>query len=279
MKDFFLKIVLTVACYVLPSFSAVAEIIFEDDFESSSSVKSGGWSAVGKNVTLETKNCNNSSKCVKIRYAEQGYSPYLLQKTIRDANVSEVYVRFYFKFDDPAICCPGGAKFLKFFGDRSGEGYANTTFGMGGLGESGTPVFRKLIYGDGSGTLNDAQASIRFDGVANDKLVEFKHFTDHFSANDGKWHHFEAYMKYNENGKRNGEYKVWFDGELKLHAVNVKNRNNLNTRKFERVALGDFHHDGGNTTWNIWYDDVVISTNYIGPADGLSPPKGLKIVQ
>ena len=120
-------------------------------------------------------------------------------------------------------------------------------------------------YGGGDGLSNDGQRIIRFNGTRSDENVTIHKSTGEFDPRDGKWHCFEAHMKYNDNGQRNGIYRVWIDGEMRLHAANVKNRNDLNSRFFESVQLANYCHSNWSHLWHLWFDDVVIADEPIGP--------------
>jgi hypothetical protein len=92
-------------------------------------------------------------------------------------------------------------------------------------------------------------------------------------------------MKYNDNGKRNGHYRVWIDGKLRLYANNVKNRNDLNSLFFGSVQLANYCHSNWEKTWHLWYDNVIIADQYIGPLDNVSqdnqapvPPTGINVL-
>ena len=126
MKYPFLRfmIPLSLAIFWLPS--AQSEVIFQDNFDSYTGAITG-WNYVGTNVTLQTSGCISNSKCAKVAYTGKGTAPYTLSKDVSSRNLSEVYVKFNFKVDNPA----GGSKFLKLFGKGlDPEGYANSTFGL-----------------------------------------------------------------------------------------------------------------------------------------------------
>lgn len=116
---------------------------------------------------------------------------------------------------------------------------------------------------------------------------------------DGNWHSIEIRTKRNSAiGAANGLIEVWFDGVKKStwadYPANDINFNNGGTdlRGWRFVSIG-----GNNMSWTTacsdgsgsmseceqWYaiDDVVISTQYIGPGDvptaSLNPPSNLRI--
>lgn len=253
MRSFSLIVSLLVFCVGIPP--VFGKVIFQDDFDGYTNSISG-WGA-GTNVTLQNNGGIDNSKCARVNYTSKGTGPYYFSKNILSHKLSEIYVRFYFKVDYPS----GGSKFLKLFGESDAPvGYANTTFAL----NYSSNTLNELSYGDGSGTSNDTQTIIRYSGKAFDSNVNVVKFSNSFDPRDGKWHCFEAHMKYNTNGKRDGVYRVWIDGNLRIHATNVKNRNDKNSMFFRSVDLANYCSDKFENAWNLWYDNVVISTEPIG---------------
>jgi hypothetical protein len=219
---------------------------------------------------LSTRGCFNGTKCARVRYSEPGTGPYWFGKKIDSYNLSEIYVKFYFKVVGPS----GGAKFLKIFGEPNDpEGYANTTFAI----KYHTGSLSEISYGDGTSKTNDTQHIIKYDGKTKDEEVNIIHSTDQIDIADGNWHLFKAHIKYNRNGKRDGVYRVWVDGVLRVHAENIKNRNDRNSMNIRSVDLANY--SPSNNNWELWYDEIVISTKSDSTGAELSPPTGLKILQ
>ena len=124
------------------------------------------------------------------------------------------------------------------------------------------------------------EAVIRCNGTKTDLAVNIIQKTADVDPRDNRWHSFEAHMKYSENGRRNGIYRVWIDGELRLHAINVKNRHDTNSMFLKSVDLANYSSDQQEHDWNLWYDNVVISTTPIGGAElSIAPPKSPIIVE
>jgi hypothetical protein len=235
-----------------------AEIIFQDDFDGySDSPANHGW-GVSSNISMVNGQGVNESRCAMVTYVRSGTSPYWFGVNVGDLNRNALYIRFYFKVDDPS----GGCKFLKLFGkQKQPEGYANTTVAI----KYTSSLLYEISYGNGGGTTNDTQTVIRYAGEHSDSNVNVLVAEGPFDPRDGKWHSYEFYMKYNDDGKRNGEYKVWIDGQLRVHAVNIKNRHDDNSNEFGSVQLANYCHSNWEHTWNLWYDNVVIADEYIGP--------------
>jgi hypothetical protein len=79
----------------------------------------------------------------------------------------------------------------------------------------------------------------------------------------GKWVCLEQMIQVNTIGKADGELAAWIDGELYLHMTGFRWRTDEKGR-IKRFNLGIFIHETRRTN-SVWYDDVVLSTGYIGP--------------
>jgi len=79
----------------------------------------------------------------------------------------------------------------------------------------------------------------------------------------GRWYCMEMMIKANDAGHDNGEIAAWIDGELYMHYTGF-NWRTTNELKIKRISLGIYIHN--NPKDNIcWFDDVALSTGYIGP--------------
>ncbi|WP_168121490.1 cohesin domain-containing protein [Paenibacillus sp. HB172176] len=229
------------------------QVLFEDDFENYTDVPMNhGWRGIS-DIEVDQTGGVDGSHAAKVPITGQGN--HYLARTISRDNVSQVYVKFDFRMDNPS----GGSKFLKLFGKQiqpaSTYGYANTTFGL----DYWEDVLKTLSYGNGSSIGNDTATIIDYNGTHSDPDVVVETSSGPFDPKDGEWHTYEAFMKYNSNGNRDGEYMILIDGVPTLHATNVKNRNDLNSNEFRAVSFADYTSDQYNgTPWNLWYDNVVI---------------------
>jgi len=79
----------------------------------------------------------------------------------------------------------------------------------------------------------------------------------------GRWYCMEMMIKTNDAGHDNGEIAAWIDGELYMHLTGF-NWRTTNELKIKRISLGIYIHN--NPKDNIcWFDDIALSTGYIGP--------------
>lgn len=242
---------------------ANAAVLFQDDFDGyTDSPSNHGWQ-IASAVSAPSNEGYNGSRGIKISYTTDGTPPYWFGwNGLRSFNRSALFVRFYFRTGPNQ----GGNKFVKLFGKTNGTGYANTTFPL----ESGGSIFA-VRYGNGSSTANDTQTLNSLNGKSNDPAVIFQKYTSTFTP-DNKWHCFEIYMKYNTDNNRDGVYKVWIDGVLRLHTTNVKNRHNANTRAFDSLQFANYTATSTSTVRPLWYDNIVVADEYIGPIGSSSLP-------
>lgn len=84
----------------------------------------------------------------------------------------------------------------------------------------------------------------------------------------GRWICLEHMIKANDVGQANGELAAWIDGKLYVHYRGIRWRSSPAV-KLKRFDLGVYVHAATKDN-TVWYDDVVLSTGYIGPkgADG-----------
>ncbi len=87
---------------------------------------------------------------------------------------------------------------------------------------------------------------------------------DRLTLQRNRWYCLEHMIRANDVGKANGELAAWIDGKLYLHFQGLRWRSDPKvTLKRFNVGLYVHHARQDNT---VWYDDVVLSTGYVGPA-------------
>jgi len=90
-----------------------------------------------------------------------------------------------------------------------------------------------------------------------------------FVIERGRWYCLEFMIKLNTVGEKNGEQAFWVDG------VKIFHLRNMRWRDSELLKLNSFwfnvyiHESRQDNT--CWYDDLVISTEYVGPMEGVKP--------
>jgi hypothetical protein len=78
-----------------------------------------------------------------------------------------------------------------------------------------------------------------------------------------QWYCLEHMIKANDVGQANGQLAAWIDGKLYIHYTGLRWRTSDDV-KLKRFNIGVYvHHARKDNT--VWYDDVVLSTGYVGP--------------
>ena len=191
---------------------------------------------------------------------------------IPQTGINELFIEFKAKMPGPLR---HGCKFLKVFGQNTpSTGYANTTFGLGyEAGEMYSVSFGGGTVGDGNDQQeqleNDTHNVILFSGdypqwigrsfpnasVLTPQKSEFQWSDD--------WHHFRIKFKFSSGNTKetetaDGEYYVEIDGKIYVDAQGLFNRHHLNL-PIDKVELFGWAQNG-NHPFELWYDDVIIST-------------------
>ena len=79
----------------------------------------------------------------------------------------------------------------------------------------------------------------------------------------GRWYCLEQMIQANEPGKADGELAAWIDGKLYIHYTGIRWRTTADL-KVKRFNFGVYVHKATRDN-TVWYDDVVLSTGYVGP--------------
>jgi hypothetical protein len=112
--------------------------------------------------------------------------------------------------------------------------------------------------------------------------------SNRFILQSGRWYSIEVRRRLNDAGTANGILQMWVDGLLIMDHRNVNYRVQRNgayganfTYGTNWVMISDYALQGVSQNQSIYYDDVKLSTTYIGTSGGgtaPSPPTNLRIV-
>lgn len=171
-----------------------------------------------------------------------------------------------------------GLKFVKVFGKREGDAYANTTFGLDYTGiDDGIGTLYAISFGDGTDRIGDSQNVIFLDGTypsyagrSYGKTAIIKTpMKKNFKASDWgtTWHDFRIMIKFNDattnqNEVANGAYYLAIDGDVYVDATGLFNRHFAST-DISHVEFGGWAQGArgvANPAFDIYYDDIVISS-------------------
>ncbi|MEO2006294.1 MAG: hypothetical protein ABGY41_19605, partial [Candidatus Poribacteria bacterium] len=81
----------------------------------------------------------------------------------------------------------------------------------------------------------------------------------------GRWYCLEHMIRANTPGQADGEMAAWIDGTLYLHLTGFRWRTTADLR-LKRVSLDVYVHSSEQTN-TVWYDDIALSTGYVGPME------------
>lgn len=79
-----------------------------------------------------------------------------------------------------------------------------------------------------------------------------------------RWYCLEQMIRANRPGEADGEMAAWIDGKLYLHFRGFRWRSDERVR-LKRFEIGVYVHQSARDN-TVWYDDVALSTGYLGPA-------------
>jgi len=239
------------------------EILFQDNFNYSDSPNNHGWSA-GPTSSIAPGAGPDGSNALKIAFnCDSNSCGDRFHNWTVPATTSELSIKFNFKMDCGAGNCVGGAKFLKLFGIRNGDNYANTTFQL----IYQTSTLEQILYGC-SGDTRDAINVFRYNSppgiynsCSNSSSPEITTSRGSIiNPKDGQWHTLAVQMKYNDDGINNGLYNVWYDDVKVIGVTDVNNRSNTNSKYFKTVQIGGWNQYYGGIPYDIYYDNFIVTT-------------------
>ena len=79
----------------------------------------------------------------------------------------------------------------------------------------------------------------------------------------GRWYCFEVLVRCNQPGKKDGEQVLWIDGKEVLRVAGLRWRD-TESLKLNMAMFGNYSSNSRHDR-TYWLDDVVISTEYVGP--------------
>jgi hypothetical protein len=90
-----------------------------------------------------------------------------------------------------------------------------------------------------------------------------------FTAELDHWHCYEIMGKANTPGERDGRVAFWVDGVLRGDFPNLRLRS-VEELKINNVQMSTYT-SRVRPNQNLWYDDIVVATSYIGPQKAVTP--------
>ncbi|MFH1257148.1 MAG: Ig-like domain-containing protein [Candidatus Diapherotrites archaeon] len=276
------KALLLALLLVLISISASAGIIFEDDFEGWNDAAPNDSSLIWSPSNGSISSASNGKWCSSQQWNEYGLPDtqvissegrYNSQSVVGnvesrvqpsvgvisllpDKTHDELYFRWYMKYDETWSWWP----------NQNGQKLARMAVGPADVGC--TTLNDHIIPSFAWGRMvHDIWPVVGTGFYSNPEAYWYDY-------GPGKWILIEIYAKLNTVGQSNGILTSWINGKEVLHEEGVVIRNH--NYNFANFTMGDniiYTNAAGSSgvPWlppeekQIWFDDVKVSTNYIGP--------------
>ncbi len=286
MKFKYLSIIFAFSLFFAPA-NGFSEMLFQDDFESDSSNWScgsgqlskwdNGWMECGYTAGFgfewkmgPGRNGGNAVYSWKKNIlALSGYRSESMKWFEGTSVKREIYHRWYMKFP---------SKIDKVISD----GFKFWRYVLRANGNSGPPeIYLNMNPGSGSRIIGSPGFAISFADTSGWIVLPSPNWRD------GNWHCHELRMKLNDSGQSNGILQYWMDGVLRYSNTSLDwKARDVNNCGFHRFGVGIGNTTESNafemTDWTgIGFDDVAVSTSYIGPGGDTgspAPPGNLRII-
>ncbi len=267
-----------------------ASVVFTDDFEQEESAadlrsKWGNAYGPGLSIVAEPANANGGRKSLLITMPRQNEPLSVGVDRALDGTHDVLFMRWYMKFDPewfvkggsvhngssisskyvtpdgqstPGVRADGKNKFLAAFECENSSGVS-----PGRLNAYVYWAEQFDRYGDHmfcSGEVIPNSYSRSGKATFGPQFVKREDFTPQL----GRWYCYEAMLKANTPGARDGRLAMWIDGKLVADFPNMRLRD-VPGLKIDRFSLGVYIAQNSERVNRKWHDDVVVATSYIGP--------------
>ncbi|MBI1388129.1 MAG: hypothetical protein GC154_06745 [bacterium] len=253
---------------------ADGKIIFQDDFESGS-LKN--WDADSNSddpsrvvITDNPENVHAGKRALEIIAQPGSGKGGKLNKWFMPG-YDRVYARFYCKFEDD-FDQGNLMHFCHLAANRQDDRWS--AFGKAGIRPGGADFFTTSIEPWRDWKRNPAPGAwmmytYHMDMPADPKMGKYwgQMMTpdNPVLATRGEWICVEMMIQANTPGERDGEQAFWINGDQKARFTGIRWRNDA------RLLVNDFWlmlyiHENPEIN-RVWFDDVVIATDYIGTLD------------
>ena len=259
------KLFVTLAYLFIVTSQASATVYLSDNFDGyADSPENHGWSLPSRFTVVSSDSPDGGRAIMATVLASQ-----TRYWSGIDPNPSGVfndgYIGFWVKFVNQSPATAGGSKFLKLFSADYPTTYSNVTFAQ----KYTSGQFAQISHGNGDSTTNDTQQTFNYDGTKTSGAVgTITDYSAPFYLTDGNWHWWECRVKLNTDGNTDGAFAVWVDGTQKINVINVKNRNDANTRDWNAMSLVNYINSSPPSTYYVYFDKITTSDTYIGVPDG-----------
>ncbi len=247
------------------------KIILADDFESGNFDK---WDRDGKidpkkiAYTTDPKHVHGGKRAVVITAAVGEGTGSKLVKWFMPG-YDKVHARWYCKFAED-FDQGNHMHFVHMLANKADNKWS--AFGKAGLKPNGDDFFTTGLEPDRSWGKNPPPGEMFFYSYFPDMKIDPKmnkywgnafRPKKKFLIERGRWYCMEMMVKANSDGKKDGEQAFWIDGKLIGHFKEMRWRT-TDKLKLNCFWLLLYVHNSKKVN-KVYFDDVVISTDYIGP--------------
>ena len=251
-------------------------VLFHDDFEMDApgkrwdEVKTRGKSATPAVQEETAKDIARGSRSARVMLEKEGFSDISLYQKLEPA-LDQVFMRHYIRYGrDYGFHGHGGSGFMADAGKGAFKG--------AGKAPDGDKFFWATLEPIGGRGRWEAPGALIFyaywwkmkpDGRGNHWGNWFEPKPVQIPALEA-WLCVEWRVKINTPEREDGELDCWIDGVQRGRFRNI-NWRQAESLKLNKVWLtlwleaDSYAESGGGTTRTVWYDDVVVANQYIGP--------------
>ena len=280
-------ITITLATISMLSFSTITvgaseDILFKEDFEKENwkdnwNHPHWGQDGIMERVTRHPKVFEGKASLrVKLKMSNAKIQNQVIRHFLKDTSRSHLFMRWYQMVEDGDFFTKGNNLALK----------GNSLYGW----TIGKPWPQNL---DSENPKFTFRASMRSSSIYmysySGKIGEVDvagYHDQSFRIRPDTWHCIETELKGNTIGKKDGELRMWVDGDLKSEKTGLflRGESNMRIQAIEDVFKLTLKSDTGaaNAAATIWRDAVVVSTKRIKCLDSnkisnkLPPPSDLR---
>ena len=251
-------------------------VIFADDFESG---HTGRWhqgesTPMGNRLKVTSKAANVHSGKYAVEFiASPGKGSGSKLCIWFMPGYDQVYGRWYIKFaddfDQGNLMHTGGG----LSANRADDKYS--AFGKAGICPSGDDFYCSRLEPWRDWGRNPPPGELMFYTYFPDMKIDRKmgkyygnmfRPRQKFVVERGRWYCMEIMLKANTAGHADGEQAFWVDGKLIGHFKGIRWRT-TDALKINCFVPMLYIHDNKQVN-RVFYDDIVVSREYIGPAEG-----------
>lgn len=254
-------------------------VLFHDDFEAGE--VGSKWDEVKRReprgatddsapLTADAdKAIARGTRSARAQLRKDGHEDVTLTKELKPGH-DELYMRYYVRYGkDYGYHGHGGGGFMADAGKGGFKGAGKAPDGDKFFWATLEPIGPREWNPPGALIFYAYWYSMKPDGRGNYWGNWFRPEPDQVPKRE-TWLCCEWRVKANAAGREDGELDCWIDGK-KCGEFRKINWRSVDTLKVNKVQLslwlepGAYARAGGGTTRTVWYDDVVVATNYIGP--------------